>query len=60
MPAGRGRNEAKRGGKSRAGTKKISGVDFSWDPDLGIDTPAPSPLFPVSQIPTSIPCEGYS
>lgn len=49
MPAGRAQNEGKGGGKGRTGTKKISGVDFSWDPDLGNDTPAPTPLYPVSQ-----------
>lgn len=34
--------------KGRSGTKKISGVDFTWDPDLDDNKPAPSPLFPVS------------
>lgn len=37
-----------KGRKGRSGTKKISGVDFTWDPDLDDNKPAPAPLFPVS------------
>lgn len=37
-----------KGRKGRSGTKKISGVDFTWDPDLDDNKPTPAPLFPVS------------
>lgn len=43
-----------KGKRGRSGTKKISGVDFTWDPNLDDNKPAPAPLFPVSQSP--IPC----
>lgn len=43
-----------KGRKGRSGTKKISGVDFTWDPDLDDNKPAPAPLFPVSR-PLSLP-----
>lgn len=39
-----------RGKRGRSGTKKISGVDFTWDPDLDKNKPAPAPLFPVSYL----------
>ncbi|MCJ1469494.1 hypothetical protein MMC07_008127 [Pseudocyphellaria aurata] len=35
-----------KGKRGRSGTKKISGVDFTWDPDLDDNKPAPAPLFP--------------
>lgn len=36
-----------KGRKGKSGTTKISGVDFTWDPDLDDNKPAPAPLFPV-------------
>lgn len=36
--------------KGRNGTKKIGGVELAWDPELDVDKPTPSKLYPVCDL----------
>ena len=43
----RGRGGGRGRGGRFGGSQKIGGVELSWDPDLDLDKPQPTPTFPV-------------
>ena len=45
----RGRGGGRGRGGRFSGSQKIGGVELSWDPDLDLDKPQPTPTFPVSE-----------
>ena len=42
----RRRNGPRQGGR-KGDVYRIGGVDIAWDPELDLDKPRPTPLFPV-------------
>ena len=50
-PPTRGKQGSRIKKEGKGDVYRIGGVDLPWDPELDLDKPKPTPLFPVTRLP---------